>query len=32
MTNNHGFRGVSERPSPEQLKDFGASVPHQQAT
>jgi hypothetical protein len=27
MTNNHGLRGVSERPSPEQLKEFGVSVP-----
>ncbi len=27
MTNNHGPRGVSERPWPEQLKEFGVSVP-----
>jgi hypothetical protein len=24
MTNDHGLRGVSERPSPERLKEFGA--------
>ena len=27
MTNHHGLRGVSERPSPEQPKEFGVSVP-----